>query len=229
MPKNQAVNVDNRLLNLLSTEEVENFISHCDLVELKVGQVLVKPGEPIEYAYFPLSGIISWEKQITGSPFLVVMLIGYEGMLCINLNLDIDQTPCRAMVQKDGFAWRLSAEQFKVQIQHSPQLLTILKRYTFVVYSQLMQYGVCNLFHVLESRLARIFLMLQDRADCNDLHITQELLAQMLGVRRVGVTKAASALQRKSIIHYSRGHVSIIDRKSLIQQSCVCYESDKMV
>ena len=229
MFEDRAVNVDNCLLNLLPVKELEVFLTQCDLVELKLGQILANPGEPIAYAYFPLSGIISLEKQIIGSPFLAVMLIGNEGMLCISLNLDISQTPCRAVVQKEGFAWRLSAEKFKDKLERSPGLMTVLKRYTFVVYSQLLQYGVCNLFHVLESRLARIFLMLQDRANGDELHITQELLAQMLGVRRVGVTKAASALQRKNIIRYSRGHISILDTKRLKQQSCVCYEADKEV
>lgn len=229
MPKNQAISVDNRLLDLLPVHIAEAFINECELIELKAGQVLATPGESMAYAYFPLSSIISWEKQIDASAFLAITLIGCEGMLCFSFNLDIDQTSCRAVVQKEGFAWRLTAEKLERQLQNNPALSTILKRYTFVMLSQLMQFGVCNLFHVLECRLAKIFLMLQDRADSNELHITQESLAQMLGVRRVGVTKAASAMQRKNIISYSRGHVSIINTHNLQQQSCDCYELDKSV
>ena len=229
MPKNQAITVDNHLLDLLPVHKAEEFINECELIELKAGQVLATADEPMAYAYFPLSSIISWEKQIDAGAFIAIALIGCEGMLCFNFNLGIDQTSCRAIVQKEGFAWRLTAEKFERQLLNNSALSTILKRYTFVVLSQLMQFGVCNLFHVLECRLAKIFLMLQDRADSNELQITQESLAQMLGVRRVGVTKAASAMQRKNIISYSRGHVSIINKHYLQQQSCVCYKSDKAV
>ena len=229
MPKNQAITVDNHLLDLLPVHKAEEFINECELIELKAGQVLATAGEPMAYAYFPLSSIISWEKQIDTGSFLAIALIGCEGMLCFNFNLGIDQTSCGAIVQKEGFAWRLTAEKFERQLLNNSALSTILKRYTFVVLSQLMQLSVCNLFHVLECRLAKIFLMLQDRADSNELQITQESLAQMLGVRRVGVTKAASAMQRKNIISYSRGRVSIINKHYLQQQSCVCYKLDKAV
>ena len=229
MPKNQAITVDNHLLDLLPIHKAEEFINECELIELKAGQVLNTAGEPMAYAYFPLSSIISWEKQIDTGAFLAITLIGCEGMLCFSFNLGIDQTSCRAIVQKEGFAWRVTAEKFERQLQNNSALSTILKRYTFVVLSQLMQFGVCNLFHVLECRLAKIFLMLQDRANSNEIQITQESLAQMLGVRRVGVTKAASAMQRKNIISYSRGHVNIINKHNLQQQSCVCYKLDKAV
>lgn len=229
MPKNQAITVDNHLLDLLPVHKAEEFINECELIELKAGQVLATAGEPMAYAYFPLSCIVSWEKQIDAGAFIAIALIGCEGMLCFSFNLGIDQTSCRAIVQKEGFAWRLTAEKFERQLLNNSALSTILKRYTFVVLSQLMQLSVCNLFHVLECRLAKIFLMLQDRADSNELQITQESLAQMLGVRRVGVTKAASAMQRKNIISYSRGRVSIINKHYLQQQSCVCYKLDKAV
>ena len=229
MQKNQAITVDNRLLNLLPINEAEEFINECDLVELKADQVLATPGKSMAHAYFPLSSVISWEKQVETGAFLTIMLIGYEGMLGFSFSLVTDQTTFRAIVQKEGFAWRLSVRKLKRQLQENLALLIILKRYTFIMINQLVQIGVCNLFHVLECRLAKIFLMLQDRANSNDLHITQESLAQMLGVRRVGVTKAASAIQRRGIISYSRGHVSIIDIQKLQQQSCNCYELEKAI
>ena len=229
MPKNQAITVDNRLLNLLPVHKAEEFINECELIELKAGQVLANAGEPMAYAYFPLFGIISWEKHIDASAFLVIALIGCEGMLCFSFNLNIDQTSCRATVQKEGFAWRISTEKLKFQLQTNSALATILKRYSYIMLTQLIQFGVCNLFHVIECRLAKIFLMLQDKAKSSELNITQESLAQMLGVRRVGVTKAASAMQRKKIISYSRGHVSIVNSHHLQQQSCNCYQLDKAI
>ena len=225
----QTVNGHNHLLQLLISKNVKDVISQCELIELTVGQALMNPNEAVAYAYFPLSGIISWEKKISGCPYLLLSLIGSEGMLNINLNLNIDQTSCRAIVLKHGFAWRMSVEKFEVLMQKNSAFSSVLKNYTFVVMSQLMQYSVCNHFHLLECRLAKIFLMLQSRAKAYELIITHETLAQMLGVRRVGITKAASVLQRHNIIRYSRGRVSILNLPKLLQQSCVCYESDNAV
>ncbi len=227
MPTNQAIFGSNRLLNLLTVNGRNSFIEKCDLVSLTLGEVLGNTGDSIRYVFFPVSGIISWEKQITGSPYLVVMLIGNEGMLCISLMLGIDVTPCRAVVQKAGLALRIPADIFNQQIAQNSALNLILKHYTFVAYSQVLQSAACNLFHLLECRLARMLLMFQDRAHSDELHVTQELLAQMLGVRRVGVTKAAGALQRKNLISYSRGNVVIHDKQGLKSASCVCYQTDK--
>lgn len=218
---------NNRLLNFLPEENRKQFINYCEVVNLDLGEVIGSPGDTIHYIYFPIEGIISWEKQIAGSPYLVVTLIGNEGMLCISLMLGINTTPCRAVVQKAGFALRIAATDYLHQLEHNPQLNLLLRRYVFVTYNQLLQTAACNLFHVLENRLARLLLMFHDRSQSEELHITQELLAQMLGVRRVGVTKAAGSLQRKSLISYSRGNVIIRDSVSLKAASCLCYQADK--
>ena len=217
----------NRLLDFLPEQIRTEFIDYCEVVNLNLGEVIGSPGDVIHYIYFPIEGIISWEKQIAGSPYLVVTLIGTEGMLCISLLLGVNITPCRAVVQKAGFALRIAAADFIHQIQHHTELNGLLKRYVFVTYNQLLQTSACNLFHVLEKRLARLLLMFRDRSQSNELHITQELLAQMLGVRRVGVTKAAGTLQRKNLISYSRGNVVIHDTIGLKVASCLCYQADK--
>lgn len=217
----------NRLLNLLPKSIRKQFVNRCEVVDLSLGGLIENPGDLIRYVYFPMEGIISWEKQIAGSPYLVISLIGNEGMLNISSELGIDITPCRAVIQKSGFALRIVATDFIQQLQHHPELNLLVKRYIFVTYSQLLQMSACNLFHVLENRLAKLILVFQDRSQSDELHITQELLAQMLGVRRVGVTKAAGSLQRQNLISYSRGSMIVHDTKGLNAASCLCYEADK--
>ena len=225
-PKQAALG-SNRLLNCLPENNRTQFINYCEVVNLNLNDVIGNPGDRIAYIYFPIKGIISWEKKIADSPYLVVSLIGNEGMLCISLMLDVDTTPCRAAVQRAGYALRISAVNFIHQIGHNPTLNALLKRYVYVTYVQLLQTTACNLYHVLEKRLARLLLMFQDKSQSNELHITQELLAQMLGVRRVGVTKAAGSLQRKNLISYSRGDLIIHDSTGLKAASCSCFQADK--
>ena len=227
MSPKQATFGSNYLLNCLPVDNREQFIELCEVVDLTLGEVIGSPGDTIHYIYFPIEGIISWEKQIADSPYLVITLIGNEGMLCISLALGVNITPCRAVVQKSGFALRISAADFIIQMEHNVRLNVLLKRYVFVTYSQLLQAAACNLFHVLEKRLARLLLMFQDRSQSDELHLTQEQLGQMLGVRRVGVTKAAGSLQRQDLISYSRGNVIIHDTNGLKAASCLCYQSDK--
>ena len=225
----QAAVGSNQLLNCLPVNNRTQFIDYCELVNLNLNEVIGNAGDRIAYIYFPIEGIISWEKKITDSPYLLVSLIGKEGMLCVSLMLGIDITPCRAVVQKAGYALRISAVDFMYQMEHNPTLNALLKRYLFVTHSQLLQATACNLFHVLEKRLARLLLMFQERSQSDELHITQELLAQMLGVRRVGVTKAASSLQRKNLISYSRGDLIIHDSNGLKAASCLCFQADKAI
>ena len=218
---------NNHLLNFLTKKNYTQFVDCCEVVNLNLGEILGNPGDKIQYVYFPTEGIISWEKQVEDSPYLVVTLIGNEGMLCISLMQGVNITPCRAVVQKAGFALRITAADFLFQIEHNQQLNLLLRQYVLVTHSQLLQTAACNLFHVIENRLARLLLMFQDRSQSDELFITQELLAQMLGVRRVGVTKAAGSLKRKNLISYSRGNVIIQDRTNLKAASCSCYQADK--
>lgn len=225
----QAALGSNQLLNCLPENNRSQLINLCELVNLNLNEVIGNPGDCIAYIYFPVEGVISWEMKIADSPYLVVTLIGNEGMLCISLMLGLDITPCRAVVQIAGYALRISTADFMHQLAHNPMLNTLLKRYTFVAYNQLLQTTACNLFHVLEKRLARLLLMFRDKSQSNELYITQELLAQMLGVRRVGVTKAAGALQRKNLISYSRGDLIIHNHNGLKAASCACFQADKAI
>jgi hypothetical protein len=177
--------------------------------------------------YFPTGSLISLVKSINGDAGLEVGLIGNEGMLGITLMLGVDIVPFRAMVQGAGPALSLAAPSFMSELEHCPALHRELKRYLYVLFSQIMLSAACNRFHLLEERLARLLLMIRDRVRSEHLHVTQELLAQMLGVRRVGVTKAAGLLQKKKLISYCRGDVMIHDIAGLEAASCRCYQADK--
>lgn len=216
----------NKILNLLPEDNRIELIDMGEVVNLNLAEVIADTGHVIDYVYFPIEGIISWEKKIPDSPYLVIALIGNEGVLFPTVILGENFTPCRAVVQKAGFALRIASADFIWQIEHHLALRILLKRYIFVVYSQLLQTAACNLFHVLESRLAKLLLTFKDRSQLDELQITQELLSQMLGVRRVGVTKAASSLQRNNLISYRRGNVTIHDTKGLKAAACLCYQAD---
>jgi CRP-like cAMP-binding protein len=227
VPHTQAVPATNRLLAALPRKDREQLLANCEQIELIFAEVLYRAGELIPHVYFPTGSSISLMTPIDGDAGLKVGLIGNEGMLGITLMLEVDAAPFHALVQGAGPALRITAPSFLRELEQSPALQQELKRYLYVSMSQLAQRSVCTRFHVLEARLARWLLMTQDRAHSDTFHATHVFMAYMLGVRRVGITKAANSLQKQKLISYRRGDITVLDRVGLEAASCGCYRADK--
>jgi CRP-like cAMP-binding protein len=215
---------NNHLLAKLPRKSYRDLLPGLAAVNLVFGDVLYESGERIREVYFPGKSVVSLLTVVDGRNALEVGLVGPEGMVGIPLALGMGTSPVRALVQGAGDAMRMSTASFRKAYEANPPLRRQLHRYTHALMAQITQTAACNRFHVVEARLARWLLMTRDRVGSPQFRLTQEFLSHMLGVRRVGVSQAASTLQRRGLIEYRRGDIRIIDRVGLEAAACACYE-----
>ncbi|WP_197911760.1 Crp/Fnr family transcriptional regulator [Kineobactrum salinum] len=219
----------NRLLAALPAQDQHRFLTVCEEVKLESGSLLSRTGDPVSFVYFPCESFISLMAPATNPGSLEVGLVGTEGMLGTSLLLGVAEAPLPALVQGEGGAWRIAADDFLRQLREQPALRRRLERYLYVTLLQLAQAAACNRFHRLEERVARWMLMTLDRCHSASFHMTHEFLASMLGVRRAGVTGAARALKEQGLIDYRRGELTVIDHTGLLDAACSCYGHDGAV
>jgi CRP-like cAMP-binding protein len=226
--KSNVIRPPNSLLAALPPRSYDALSPALKPVSLVFGQVLYETGDTIGTVYFPSRSIVSLLTVIDDHEALEVGLVGREGMAGIPLALGVPVSPVRAVVQGAGEALQMSAAQLRKALASSPPLKAELLRYVHRLMAQITQTAACNQFHKVDARLARWLLMTRDRMDSGHFHLTHEFLADMLGVRRVGVTHAASGLQQRGLIDYTRGDIQILDDVGLEAASCSCYEHVRM-
>jgi len=214
----------NLLLKALPAEDFGRLAPHLELISLLVGDALYESGDRQHYVYFPVSAVISLHYLLENGGSSEIAGVGNEGMLGVALIMGGNSTSSRAVVQASGVAYRLSAALLLQEFERSGALQKLLLRYTQALLTQMSQTAVCNRHHTVEQQLCRWLLLTLDRLPINELKITQELIANMLGVRREGVTVAAGNLQSKGYISYRRGHITVVDRHGLEDDVCECYD-----
>lgn len=220
---------ENHLIELLPRRDRQRLLAAAEPVELQVGTLLCRPGEAARHVYFPIDCYISLFTAVEGEPGLEVGLVGREGLVGVPLILGVSATALHGLVQGAGRAHRVAALPFRRELGASQALRCTVDRYLYVLMAQLALAGACTRFHHVGPRLARWLLMNQDRAQSDTFHLTQEFLAAMLGVRRVGITRAACELQGRGLILYHRGEISVLDRMGLEAAACGCYAADRGV
>ncbi|MBW4537508.1 MAG: Crp/Fnr family transcriptional regulator [Myxacorys chilensis ATA2-1-KO14] len=213
----------NQLLAALPDEDYQRILPHLEVVDLPLQKVLYHPGDSIEYVYFPRESIISLVTILEDGASVEVGIIGNEGVLGVEVFLGDPTAHHEMVVQSADSGIRMAAAPFKVEFERGGPLQRLLLRYTQTLFFQVSQGGACFRRHTIEERLARWLLMVSDRIGSNELPLTQEFIAQMLGTRRAGVTIAAGTLQRAGLIRYGRGRITIVDREHLEEACCECY------
>ncbi|QCB45569.1 Crp/Fnr family transcriptional regulator [Hydrogenophaga sp. PAMC20947] len=220
---------ENDLIQQLPQAARKRLLDQCEPFDLELSAELSVRGQPLSHAHFPLEGFISLVIDVDDYPALEVGMVGRESMLGSELVLGLAKTPWRALVQGAGKSWRIEAEALRKECIASPELRQVMKTSLLVRLHQQTLASACERFHMLGPRLARWLLMSQDRAQADCFHVTQEFMALMLGVRRVGVTEAAGEFQQNGLIKYHRGELTVLDRSALEAQACSCYAADKLL
>ena len=213
----------NRLLATLTTKEYKRLLPKLKTVSLVLGEVLYEPGAVIKYVYFPNDSIISLISELSENSLLEVGMVGNEGMAGLAVFMGVNSSSTRALVQGAGTAMRMSSAAVRTEASQLGNFHHLLHRYSHSLLTQVSQSSACNRFHFVDARLARWLLMTKDRLGAEEFPLTQEFLSTMLGVRREGVSKAAGALQAAKLIRYSRGMITILNRRGLEAKSCQCY------
>jgi len=213
----------NHLLAALPADSFERLARHLELVPMLLGEALYEPGGRLPHVYFPTTSIVSLLYVMEDGSSAEIAVVGNEGILGIALFMGGETTPSRAVVQSAGYGYRLAAKRLKEEFNRAGPMLHLLLRYTQALITQMAQTAVCNRHHSVEQQLCRWLLLSLDRLPGNELTMTQELIANMLGVRREGVTEAAGNLQRAGVIRYSRGRIKVLDRLRLEKEVCECY------
>ena len=223
-PKTKTIPKDNYLLAALPPEVFDRLLPNLKPIDMPLGKVIYEPGIELDHVYFPVPGcIISMLYVMTDGSSAEIAVVGDEGMVGIALFMGGDTTPSRALVQSAGQAFQLKGNELKKEFERHSGLQHLLLRYTQALITQMAQTAVCNRHHSVQQQLCRWLLLSLDRLATNELTMTQELIANMLGVRREGVTEAAGKLQARGLISYSRGRITVLDRAGLEAQVCECY------
>jgi len=224
----------NHLLAALPASDFDRLQAGLKLVTLPLGDVLYESGSQLRHVYFPTDSIVSLLYLMADGASAEIAVVGNEGIIGVSLFMGGETTPSRAVVQSAGHAYKLTGNSLKEEFNHGGAMQHLLLRYTQALLTQMAQTAVCNRHHSLDQQLCRWLLLSLDRLSGNDLVMTQELIANMLGVRREGVTEAAGNLQTAGLIKYSRGHITVVDRAGLEARTCECYavvkkESDRLL
>jgi CRP-like cAMP-binding protein len=213
----------NYLLAALPPGEFERISTQLELVPMPLGEALYESGGRLQHVYFPTTSIVSLLYVMEDGASAEIAVVGNEGILGISLFMGGETTPSRAVVQSAGYGYRMKAQVLKQEFNRAGPMMHLLLRYTQALITQMAQTAVCNRHHSVEQQLCRWLLLSLDRLSTDELSMTQELIANMLGVRREGVTEAAGKLQRAGLIRYSRGRITVLDRPGLEKEVCECY------
>ncbi len=223
----------NFILKALPMAEYQRLFPYLVRVELPLGKVLYEPGDTLSFAYFPTTSVVSLVNVLQNGSSAEIAVIGNDGMLCVVIFMSGETMPNRAVVQSAGYAYKIRKDLLMREFERSGgrrtgKLRTLLMRFTQALVSQMAQTGVCNRYHSVDQRLCRLLLFSLDRLPSNDLYMTQESIANMLGVRREGVTEAAGKLQKAGLIEYRRGRIKVLNRPGLEEKVCECYQVVKI-